>query len=73
MLNLIRDTRGGMLNEARFHHRFSGHGAYADLLGRRFARAMRQWGFEEGDGLVTTQFAPPAPAAAAAEPQLSLF
>ena len=35
VLSLIRQTRGGALNEPRFHHRFSGNGVYADLLARR--------------------------------------
>ena len=45
VLNLIRETRGGALSDARFHHRFSGQGVYADLLLRRFSRATRRWGW----------------------------
>jgi DNA repair photolyase len=47
VLELIRDTRAGALNDPRFGKRFSGSGAYAELLSRRFARAARQWGLEE--------------------------
>ena len=73
VLSLIRETRGGQLNDPRFHDRFVGHGPYADLLAKRFARAARQWGFEERTPLETRHFAAPAVAAAQAVPQLSLF
>ena len=60
MLSLIRETRAGALSDARFHHRFSGQGVYADLLLRRFARAARQWGLDEArEGLDCTRFAVP--------------
>ncbi len=75
VLNLIRETRSGALSDARFHHRFSGQGVYADLLLRRFSRAARQWGLDEArEGLDCTRFAVPddgKPRADAA--QLSLF
>ncbi len=73
MLSLVRETRGGMLNDSRFHHRFAGQGPYADLLARRFSRAARQWGFGDGRPLDCTQFAPPADPDAKREAQLSLF
>lgn len=75
VLNLIRQTRAGALNESRFHHRFTGNGVYADLLFRRFARAIRQWGLDEArEGLDTTAFAPPAfQPRQAAQQQMSLF
>jgi DNA repair photolyase len=72
VLSLVRQTRAGALNDSRFHERFRGQGAYADLLAQRFARAARQWGFEERTPLETRHFAVPA-AAVAAAPQLSLF
>jgi DNA repair photolyase len=72
VLNLIRDTRAGALNDSRFHDRFKGQGAYADLLGKRFARAARACGFTERAPLETRHFAPPR-AAAMPVPQLSLF
>jgi DNA repair photolyase len=75
VLNLVRETRGGALNDSRFHHRFSGQGVYADLLLRRFTRATKQWGLDEArEGLDCTQFAVPADRAPAmAEAQMSLF
>ena len=72
VLNLIRETRAGQLNDARFHQRFVGHGVYADLLARRFSRAARQWGFEERAGLDTSQFAVPVEAGSP-QAQMSLF
>jgi DNA repair photolyase len=74
VLNLIRQTRSGALNESRFHHRFSGQGVYADLLVRRFVRATRQWGLDEArEGLDTGQFsAPELRAKAAAQMSLSI-
>ncbi len=74
VLSLVRDTRGGAMNDSRFHHRFSGQGVYADLLMRRFTRAARQWGLDESrEGLDCTRFAVPGAAVPAAEAQLSLF
>ena len=75
VLNLIRQTRSGLLNESRFHHRFTGQGVYADLLVRRFTRATRQWGLDEArEGLDATAFAPPeAKHPSNAERQMSLF
>jgi DNA repair photolyase len=74
VLSLIRQTRGGELNDPRFHHRFSGHGAYADLLGQRFAKAAHRLGFDEARAqLDCTRFAVPAGAPAEASPQMSLF
>jgi DNA repair photolyase len=75
VLSLVRETRGGMLSDARFHHRFSGQGVYADLLMRRFARAARQWGLDEArEGLDCTRFAVPADGRAGTETaQMSLF
>ncbi len=75
VLSLIRETRSGALNDARFHHRFSGHGVYADLLLRRFARAARQWGLDEArEGLDCGKFAVPKEGAKeATNAQMSLF
>ena len=75
VLSLIRQTRGGSLNDAQFHQRFTGTGAYAALLSRRFDRVARQWGFgERHAGLDCSQFAIPAASGkAAAELQMSLF
>ncbi len=73
VLNLVRETRGGALNDAKFHSRFGGTGVYAELLARRFARAARQHGFGERETLDCTQFAPPPGRGGFAEAQLSLF
>jgi hypothetical protein len=60
VLSLIRDTRAGTLNDARFHHRFAGQGAYAELLQKRFARAARQWGLDGArEGLDCSKFSVP--------------
>ncbi len=74
VLSLVRDTRGGALNDSRFYHRFSGQGVYADLLMRRFTRAARQWGLDEARaGLDCTRFAVPDAVEKQATAQLSLF
>lgn len=73
VLSLVRETRGGAMNDPRFHHRFSGQGVYADLLMRRFTRAARQWGLDESrEGLDCKRFAVPG-AAVAEVAQFSLF
>ena len=74
VLSLIRQTRAGELNDSRFHYRFSGQGAYADLLTRRFARAARQFGFGKARAqLDCDRFAIPAGSAEAAPSQMSFF
>ena len=74
VLELIRETRAGALNETKYGQRFSGTGVYADLLARRFERAARQWGLDNRETLDTTAFAaPPLPGFQLAEAQLSLF
>ena len=73
VLNLVRETRGGALNDAKFHSRFAGTGVYAELLARRFARAARQHGLNERDKLDCSQFAPPPGTGGFAETQMSLF
>ena len=73
VLSLVRETRGGMLNDAKFHTRFSGSGVYADLLARRFARAARQHGLEGRETLDCSQFALPDGGGSGSDLQLSLF
>lgn len=74
VLSLIRQTRAGELNDPRFHHRFTGHGPYADLLGQRFNKASRRFGFAETRAqLDCTLFAVPTAASAATSGQMSLF
>jgi DNA repair photolyase len=72
VLALIRETRAGQLNDARFHDRFVGHGPYADLLAKRFERAARQWGLVARDKLETGLFAVPG-SEPVADGQLALF
>jgi DNA repair photolyase len=60
VLSLVRQTRDGALNDAKFHSRFAGTGVYA----------VRQHGLERGEPLDCSQFSqPPGPP----EAQLSLF
>ena len=74
VLNLIRQTRGGALNESGFHQRFVGTGVYADLLRKRFERAARQWGLNTArEDLDCSQFAAPGATKTGTEKQLSLF
>jgi DNA repair photolyase len=74
VLNLIRETRSGNLNDPRFHHRFSGQGVYADLLLRRFGRVCRQFGLGgHRTELACDQFAVPGAADVTIDQQLSLF
>jgi DNA repair photolyase len=74
VLELVRETRAGALNDARFGHRFTGTGVYADLLARRFARAARQWGLDNREELDCSRFVPPAEVRSGlAAAQMSLF
>lgn len=73
VLNLVRETRGGALNDAKFHSRFAGTGVYADLLARRFTRAARQHGLQERVKLDCSHFAAPPQAGVRAQVQMSLF
>ncbi|MBI3504074.1 MAG: PA0069 family radical SAM protein [Proteobacteria bacterium] len=61
VLSLIRDTRGGALNNADFGSRFVGEGAYAQLLNKRFRTARARLGLDRNDWTYDlTQFkAPP--------------
>ncbi len=74
VLDLIRQTRAGALNDAKFGQRFTGTGVYADLLASRFTRAARQWGLDKSEPLDTAAFAVPRDTRQGmAEAQLSLF
>lgn len=75
VLELVRETRGGVLNDPRFGQRMTGTGVYADLLARRFARAARQWGLDNRQELDCSRFAVPEDAkkGGAAEAQMTLF
>jgi DNA repair photolyase len=70
VLNLIRETRGGSLNDSAFGDRFVGTGAFADLLRRRFAVASKKLGFADREDLDCSRFSRPHAAAGA---QLSLL
>jgi DNA repair photolyase len=58
VLNLLRDMRGGRLNDPRFGHRMRGEGAYAQLLAARFSAACRRFGLKlaRGPDLDCAQF-----------------
>lgn len=60
VLSLIRQTRAGKVNDAKFGSRFRGTGAYAELLCTRFHRAARQFGLDYAPPpLDCSQFARP--------------
>lgn len=74
VLSLVRQTRAGELNDARFHHRFAGQGVYADLLMQRFDRAARQFGFDDARAqLDCSKFSVPGREMAMPQSQMSLF
>ena len=62
VLSLIRQVRGGALNDAQFGSRMRGSGPIAALLAQRFAAACRRHGFtrESEAKLDTTRFQVPA-------------
>jgi DNA repair photolyase len=47
VLNLLRDLRGGRLNDPRFGHRMRGEGAYASMLTARFQAASRRLNLDQ--------------------------
>jgi DNA repair photolyase len=49
VLNLVRETRGGKLNDPRFGSRMRGEGPYAQLLRKRFALACQRLGLNKND------------------------
>ena len=73
VLELVRETRAGGLNDARFGKRFTGTGVYADLLARRFSRAARHLGLEDRQDLDCSQFSAPVTQGGFSETQMSLF
>ena len=64
VLSLIRQVRGGRMNDPRFGHRITGSGPWADLLQRRFDRVLRKHALGERfrARLDTQSFRPPAAA-----------
>ena len=79
VLNLVRETRAGALNDSRFGHRFRGQGVYADMLAQRFRRIAAKLGLQGRAPLDTSQFEPPPEAQPArgargtASAQMALF
>ena len=72
ILSLIRQTRAGALNDAAFHNRFQGNGAYATLLAQRFQKAIKRLGLDKAEAsLDLSQFR--VPGRAAAHLQMNLF
>jgi len=71
VLNLVRETRGGGLNDSRFGRRMRGQGDYAELIKKRFDLARRRLGFGQEDlaALDIAQFTAPG----AEKKQLTLF
>jgi DNA repair photolyase len=59
VLNRVRDTRGGRMNDPRFGSRMRGSGAYAGLIAQRFRLARRRLGFEALPDLDVSGFCPP--------------
>ena len=70
VLSLIRQCRGGKLNQAEFGTRMVGTGPYAELINNRFALAVSRLGLNKPrrDYDLTLFRVPEAPKA-----QLSLF
>ena len=48
VLNRLRETRDGNLNDPRFHHRMKGGGEYAEQIGRLFVTVRRRVGLGGG-------------------------
>ena len=60
VLALVRQCRGGKLNDPTFGRRMRGEGAYAELIARRFALATRRLDLNRSrTALRTDLFAPP--------------
>ncbi|HSE78850.1 MAG TPA: PA0069 family radical SAM protein [Alphaproteobacteria bacterium] len=60
VLALVRETRGGRLNDPNFGSRMRGTGHYAELLAARFKLACKRLGLNRNDWLLDeTQFKPP--------------
>ncbi len=65
VLSLVRDTRGGQLNDPNFGSRMRGQGPYAALIAARFNMAVRRLGLgreraHDNGRLDCSKFAPPA-------------
>jgi len=72
VLALLRDLRGGGLNDSTFGRRMTGKGHYAELLARRFELACGRLGLNERSfDFDLSAFAPPIPPGSGR--QLTLF
>ncbi len=70
IMNIVRDMRGGRDYDARFGHRQTGNGAYAELFAQRFRLISRKLGFDQATSeLDTSQFT----RLHASGPQLDMF
>ena len=71
VMSTVQQLRGGKDYDSRFGTRLRGEGVYADLLARRFALALKRFGFEgrRHPPLDCTRFVPPR----APSPQGELF
>ena len=70
VLSLVRDLRGGALNDASFGTRMTGTGVFAQLVRARFQRACARLGLDRSDhALSCAHFTPPSRPGA----QLALF
>jgi DNA repair photolyase len=65
VLNRMRDSRGGALYRSAFGQRQTGSGVFAELIGQRFALAVKRLGFQDPTALRYDLFSPPG--------QLALF
>ncbi|GLR13235.1 radical SAM protein [Chitinimonas prasina] len=69
VLSVLRQSRGGRYNDARFGKRMRGVGVFADMLSQRFKLARQRLGLDQPTvGLDTSLFRPPRP-----DGQLDLF
>ncbi len=60
VLSLIRQLRGGTLNDTRFGRRMRGSGVYADLIAQRFRSAVKRLGYpQQFPELDCSRFTPP--------------
>ncbi|MEE4299701.1 MAG: PA0069 family radical SAM protein [Pseudomonadales bacterium] len=78
VLSLVRQSRGGRLNDPRFGSRMRGDGAFASLIAQRFQIAVRRLGLSDrSPRLCTSGFRPPVvdvtSAPDASSSQLGLF
>lgn len=61
ILNILREARGGKLYDSQWGQRMTGKGVFADLLARRFERAVKRLGLNQDEPNVDcSKFQPPA-------------